>query len=172
MTQPSFAPIAEADQVRPARRLSTPRDWRQDRPAELTVPLHPTGRDLGTPGPDQGYALMLAERLFEKRLELADGEPMQGVIAGCAGVACARAALFGRAPVGGDLELAFTLFGFLGGAPADLIAWRKGLFQAAGHDYWGRRHLVDVVSESTLRLTPSEAQGRLAQWRDLIDAEG
>ena len=38
MTQPSFVPIIEADQVRPAYRLRTPLDWRQSRVAELRGP--------------------------------------------------------------------------------------------------------------------------------------
>ena len=44
MTQPSYVPIGEADQVRPAYRLRTPADWRQDRVAELLSPVHPHGR--------------------------------------------------------------------------------------------------------------------------------
>ena len=35
MTQPSYVPIIEADQVRGAYRLQTPLDWRQSRVAEL-----------------------------------------------------------------------------------------------------------------------------------------
>ena len=54
MTQPSYVPISEADQVRPAYRLRTPADWRQDRVAELLAPEHPRGRDLGVPGSRPG----------------------------------------------------------------------------------------------------------------------
>jgi hypothetical protein len=115
--------------------------------------------------------LYLAEKVFEERLEIAEGEPREGVLAGGAAVAAARAALFGRAPVAKDLELAFTLFGFLGDAPGDLLAWRKGLFQAAGHDYWGRRHLVDTVPEATLRLSPEDVRARLGQWQGLLQVQ-
>ena len=39
---------------------------------------------------------------------------------GCLNIALKRASMFGRAPVIYDLEFAYSLFGFLGGAPAEL----------------------------------------------------
>ena len=68
MTQPTFVPIAEADQVRPALHLDVPGAWTTSRPAELVVPEVRRGRDIGTPGPDSGFALRLAKR-FEHELE-------------------------------------------------------------------------------------------------------
>jgi len=170
MTQPSFVPIVEADQVRPAYRLRTPDDWRQDRVAELTGPDMPTGRDLGTPGPDQGYAMLLADELFAGRVVTSDGVRVEDALAGCVVVASARAALFGRAPVAKDVELALTLFGFLGGAPADLVTWRTPRFQAVAHHYREQRQIADAVPESTLRLTPAAVRARLDDWRSLVDA--
>ncbi len=73
MTQPSYVPIAEADQVRPAYRLKTPGSWRAERVADLRTPGQPRGRSYGVPGPDQGYALLLAGELFEARLQLTPG---------------------------------------------------------------------------------------------------
>ena len=124
MTQPSFAPVPEADQVRPSLRLKTPEDWRATRVAELRGPVQPHGAQFGVPGPDQGYALKLGDDLFASRLELVPGETKSDAIYGCAMVASARASLFGRAPVAPDLDMALTLFGYLGGAPQDLIEWR------------------------------------------------
>jgi len=170
MTQPSYVPIGEADQVRPAYRLKTPADWRQDRVAELTAPVHPRGRQLGVPGPDQGYALLVADKLFADRLELSAGITAEDALVGCAAVASARAALFGRAPVGKDVELALTLFGFLGEAPEDLIERRATLFCAAAHHYGQQRRIVEAVPEETLRLTAESVRGRLADWRHLITA--
>ena len=83
-------------------------------------------------------------------------------------MASARAALFGRAPVGKDVELALVLFGFLGGAPADLIAARAALFQAAAHHYRQQRRIVESVPESTLRLTPDQVRHQLTAWRTLV----
>ena len=168
MTQPSYVPITDANQVRPAYRLPTPGDWRQDRVAELRPPEHPRGRELGVPGPDQGYALLLAHRLFEDRLELSDGVSHEDALVGCAEVGAARAALFGRAPVAKDVEAALTLFGFLGGAPDDLVSWRTSVFQAASHHYLQRRQIVDAVPDDVLRLTPDQVRSQLPQWRSLV----
>jgi hypothetical protein len=168
VTQPSYVPIVESDQVRPAYRLSTPRDWRQRRVAEVRGPEHPRGRELGVPGPDQGYALLLAHKLFADRLVLTEGITTEDALVGCAEVASARAALFGRAPVAKDIELALSIFGFLGDAPADLVGWRAPLFQAAAHHYRQQRRIVATVPEETLRLSPSDVSGRLAEWRDLL----
>ncbi len=123
MTQPSFVPIVEADQVRPAYRLDVPSIWTQSRPSEVRGTSQPEGRRLGKPGPDQGFALKLARR-FEARLVLAEGDSAEDAIAGCTAVAMRRCARFGRAPAVYDLEFAFTLWGFLGGAPTDLVEAR------------------------------------------------
>src|ERR1019366_8556402 len=123
MTQPSFVPIVEADQVRRAYQLRVPSIWTQSRASELRGTGQPTGTLLGSPGPDQGFALKLARR-FEDRLVLAPGESVEDAIAGCTAVAMRRSARFGRAPVVHDLTFGFTLWGFLGGAPADLVEAR------------------------------------------------
>jgi hypothetical protein len=168
VTQPSYVPITDADLVRPAYRLRTPLDWRQDRVAELRPPVHPRGRELGVPGPDQGYALLIAHKLFEDRLQLSEGISSEDALVGCAELATARAGIFGRAPVGKDVELGLMLFGFLGGAPEDLVTWRKPLFRAAGHHYLQRRQIVDSVPESVLRLAAEEVRNRLPTWRSLL----
>lgn len=170
MTQPSYVPIVEADQVRPASRLSAPRVWRPERVGDLGGAGQPRGRSLGTPGPDQGYALLVAERLFADRVALAEGERTEDALEGAAAVASARSGLFGRAPVGRDVELALTLFGFLGQPPEELVAWRRPLFQGAAHHYEQRLAIVARVPETTLRLTPEQVAGRQPDWRQLVDA--
>lgn len=170
MTQPSYVPIIESDQVRPAYRLRTPGDWRQRRVAELLSPEPPRGKAIGTPGPDTGYALLLAHELFAERVEVTDGIGVEDALAAGAVVAGRRAALYGRAPVAKDVELGLTLFGLLGGAPAELVAWRKTRLQALSHHYLEQRRLADAVPEATLRLDPSAVAARLAQWRSLLDA--
>jgi hypothetical protein len=114
MTQPNFVPIVETDQVRPSYRLRTPHDWRAGRVADLRGPEETRGRELGVPGPDQGYALLLAHTQFEDRLEITSGITAEDALVGCAAVGSRRAALFGRAPVSKDIELGLMLFGFLG----------------------------------------------------------
>ena len=109
-------------------------------------------------------------RRFEDRLELADGEHREDAVAACVGVALKRASIFGRAPVIYDLEHAFALWGFLGGAPEELIRFRKPLFEGARHHYWEQRHIVDLVPEETLRMTPEQIRRGLPAWRELIRA--
>ncbi len=167
MTQPTFVPIVESDQVRRAYQLHVPGNWTQHRPSELRQTTAPAGPRLGTPGPDQGYALKLARR-FEDRLELSAGESAEDALAGCVAVAMRRAAGFGRAPVIYDLEFAFTLWGFLGGAPTDLVTARTRWFRSAAHSYEGQRAVADAVLPATLRLDPAAVAERLGEWRELL----
>ena len=168
MTQPSFVPIVEADQMRPAYRLQVPNIWTQSRPSEQRGATRVPGKLLGTPGPDQGFALKLARR-FEERLVLDEGETAEDAIVGCTAVAMRRCATFGRAPAVYDLSFAFTLWGFLGGAPDDLIEVRAPLFRSASHHYTAQRVVADSVRVETFRLTPEAVAERLDQWRQLLD---
>ena len=156
MTQPTFVPIAEADQVRPARHMHVPGSWTTSRPAELVVPAVSSGRGVGTPGPDSGFALRLANR-FAHDLKLGDGESEHDVLLGVALVASKRAALFGRAPCVHDVRFALNLWGFLDQVPGELLAERRAAFSSIAHDYVAQRRLVDAVPEETLRLSPEEA---------------
>ncbi len=153
--------------MRAAERLPAHGGWRQDRPAELLSPDLPTGERFGSPGPDQGYALTLAGR-FADRLKPAPGEHHEDAVAGAVGVAMRRASMFGRAPVIHDLDLAFTLFGYLGDAPADLVTFRAPLLQGAAHSYWVQRDVVDKVKQETLRMTPVQVRAKLAEWPSLF----
>jgi hypothetical protein len=164
---PEYVPNRLGDQPRTGLKLPPARPWRADRPADLG-PGQPTGPQLGYPGPDQGYALTLAVR-FDDRLEVAEGESREDAVAGCVGVAMRRAAIFGRAPVIHDLDVAFRVWGFLGQAPPELVELRRPLFQAASHHYWDQRDIVDHVPEETLRLSPGQVQSRFpADWRALL----
>ena len=168
MAQPDYVPLSSVDRVRLTERLPPPRRWVQDRPGEINVSSHPKGRRLGVPGPDQGYAMNLAEKL-EDRLQLAEGERAEDVTAGCVGVATRRAAMFGRAPVMADLQVAFGIWGFLGDAPQELVDLRKPLFQGTAKAYLDQRAIVDHVREPALRLTPEEVHQELASdWRSMF----
>ena len=167
MAQPDFVPMTLGDRVRTADTLPIPDRWEATRPGELTGLRPPEGRSFGSTGPDQGYGLKLAKR-FVERLELEPGDHAEDVVAGCLGIALRRAARFGRAPVIYDLEHAFTLFGFLGGAPAELIEFRRPYFGAASHDYWDQRDIADLVKDETLDLTPADVRAQLGDWRSLL----
>jgi hypothetical protein len=172
MTQPTFVPISEADQVRPARHLHVPGAWTASRPAELRTPTALKGRSVGTPGPDAGFALRLARR-FAHDLKLTEGETEHDVLLGCALIAARRAALFGRAPSIYDVQLALALWGFLvGGLPDDFLVARRRAFASVSHDYVAQRALVDAIPEASLRLTPAGAQAKLAAGENLFATTG
>ncbi len=167
MTQPDHVPLQASDRVRPSALLPPPKGWYLDRPAEQVDLEPPAGPRFGSTGPDLGYGLKLARRI-EHRVEVGAGEHMEDVVAGCFGCGSRRAAHFGRAPVIYDMEWAYRLWGYLGGAPDDLIAWRQPLFRGASEHYWDQRQIADAVRLETLNLSPAEVGERLASWRDLI----
>ncbi|MGH8988878.1 MAG: hypothetical protein ACRDXC_09835 [Acidimicrobiales bacterium] len=168
MTQPSFVPISEADQVRPALRLEDARPWTSDRPADLRFPVRPGGRSRGAPGPDQGYALRLARRLSD-RLRLGPGESEEDVVVGTALLASRRAALLGRAPTVHDVETALALWSFCDELPPDgLVDARRFAFSSAAHDYHVQRAVVDRVPEDVLLLSASDVSARRDEWRTLV----
>lgn len=179
MTQPKFAPILEQHQVREVQRIAAPAPRTAHRPGERRpAPQLLRQAGLGIPGPDQGYALALAAR-FEDRLVLEPGERAEDVLAGAVAIALGRAAIFGRAPVAADIELALRLFKYLVGdegtwPSGELVALRRERFAAAAHDYWRRRSLVDAIPEATFRLSPEKLAKRLEGepgcWRELAGA--
>ena len=181
MTQPKFAPILEQHEVREVQRIGPAAPWEPHRPGEFRPgPATRPARSgaYGVPGPDQGYALLLAER-YEDRLELDPGEHAEDVLAGAVAIAMRRAATFGRAPVSTDVQLALALYGYLateGGptAPRDLVEYRRERFAGAAHDYWRRRALADEVPEAALRRSPAEVvelrDHHRDGWRGLLAA--
>jgi hypothetical protein len=174
MAAPEFVPVRPGPKDKayesPPRRLGS---WLPDRPGELVDDgFQPEGMALGSQGPDQGYALLLARR-FEGKLALAEGEHEADVIAGGVAIALRRASIFGRAPVIHDLRLAFELFGFLDeDADEELVAHRREVFEelANPHHYFEVRHLAGAVPEATLRLTPDQVRARRSEWRSLQGA--
>jgi hypothetical protein len=166
MAAPEYVPNTREQQPRRGLGLPPARSWTATRPSDLRA-AQPTGRMLGNPGPDQGYGLKLAKS-FADRLVL-DGVRLDDAITGCLGVGLHRAALFGRAPVIHDFDIAYRIWGFLGDAPAELVELRRPLFQAVDHHYDAQRAIVDRVPEATLRLSHQEVARRFpAEWRTLL----
>ena len=98
MAAPKFVPTLPTDSPRTYGSPDhVPDTWMPDRPGELDG-AQPRGPQLGTQGPDQGYALKLANRL-RPSLRLQPGERADDAVHGCLGIALRRASLFGRAPV-------------------------------------------------------------------------
>ena len=140
--------------------------WIADRPGDLAT-RQPKGSQLGSMGPDQGYAYRLVRHL-DGKLSLGKVDH-DDAVAGCVAVAMKRSALFGRAPVIHDLTAAFTVFGFLDPTPpAELVALREELFAEvhSAHHYPELRHLVDLVPEAVLAGSPDTiAAAYRADWR-------
>jgi len=167
---PEYVPEKAMNHVRsyesPPRR---PQSWRPDRPGDSDTGFE-RGDRLGAQGPDQGYVYVLARR-FEGQLQLAADEREEDALVGCTGVALKRASLFGRAPVVHDMTVALTVWGYLGDAPPDLIAFRQPLFAevASPHHYPEQRRVVDLVPDDVLRRTPDEiAEAHRSDWRSLL----
>ena len=172
MAAPEFVPVEPLTEVRtyesPPRR---PDPWLADRPGDL-VGRQPLGERLGVPGPDQGYALKLADEQFRPRLILGDVSA-DDAIAGCLGIALKRASLFGRAPTAHDLRVAFTIWGFLDLSPApELVGLREAWFAEVAHPYHyaEARRIVDAVDDDVLSRSHDqvEADYTSAGGRSLI----
>jgi hypothetical protein len=171
MSAPEFVPVKagrrEKNYESPPRR---PQPWLAERPAEIYRDGQPDGEALGVQGPDQGYALRLANRLRDE-LKLTAGESANDAVKGCLGIALRRASLYGRAPMIHDLRLAFNLFGFRhDDTDPELVALRKPLFAevASPHHYFEAREIATMVPESTLRLSHTEVEARRRDWRTLL----
>ena len=170
MAAPEYVPQPAIKHVRsyesPPRR---PESWRPDRPGDSATGFE-LGDRFGAPGPDQGYIYVLARR-FHGQLQLATDESEEDALAGSVAVALKRASLLGRAPVVHDLRVALTIWGFLGDAPPDLIAYRQPLFAevANPHHYPEQRRLVDLVPDEVLRMTPEQvADAHRKDWRSVL----
>ena len=171
MAAPEFVPVPAAEKPRSYESPDhVPEPWMPDRPGDLAG-RQPEGPHLGYQGPDQGYALVLAER-FRDRLHLQPGEQEDDTVAGALTVALRRASLLGRAPVIHDLTVALTIWGFLDPSPPDALAeLRRALFTGVGHPhhYGQRRTIADIVPEATLRQLPVDVQAAYpGRWRELL----
>ncbi|MCP4434084.1 MAG: hypothetical protein GY812_01105 [Actinomycetia bacterium] len=174
MGAPEYVPV---DRTRTLRSYSSPPrrpgSWKADRPGEV-VGRQPEGERLGTPGPDQGYAITLANRL-SGGLKLTDGEHEADVLAGGAAIAMKRSGLFGRGPMLADVEAALTPWGYFdAAAPDDLVAVRRSMFEEIhhAHHYVARRALVDSVPGELLTQSLDDIEVAYAEgWRDCLDLE-
>ena len=172
MAAPQFVPVSPTDAPRSYRSPDhVPAPWRADRPGEVNG-RQPQGDQLGFQGPDQGYALVLADR-FRDRVQLQAGESIDDAVQGALVIALRRASLFGRAPVVHDLTIAFTIWGYLDAAPpAALLALRRAAFTGVGHaahHYAEGRALAERVPEATLRMTPDQvAAAYPSRWSELV----
>ncbi|WP_040493975.1 hypothetical protein [Ilumatobacter nonamiensis] len=172
MAAPKFTPVVPTDAPRAYGSPDfVPGSWAPDRPGEI-VGFQPRGVGLGSPGPDQGYAIKIANSL-KPELRVGERENIDDAIRGCLGVALRRASLFSRAPVVHDLTIAFTVWGFLDDEPpAELVDFRAPRFEGlrhVGHHYAEARRVVDQVPVETLKMTPAQVRDAYpGEWRSLL----
>lgn len=113
-----YVPVSLDDLPRAGEKLPAHSGWRSVRPGD-SPELQPKGECFGSPGPDAGYALSLAEA-FKSRLQLRRGESIDQAMAAGISIAVRRASTLGRAPIKEDLNVAFTSLGLLGEARGGL----------------------------------------------------
>ena len=172
MAAPKFTTVVPTNEPRAYGSPGhVPASWSPDRPGEI-VGFQPRGERLGAPGPDQGFAIKIANSLRSK-LRVDGGENIDDVVQGCLGVALRRASLFSRAPVVHDLTIAFTIWGYFDEVPPrDLVVLRTRMFEGlrhVGHHYTEGREIVDQVPVETLQMTPAQVASRYSgDWRELL----
>lgn len=171
MAAPKFTPIAPTEEAWSYTSPDhVPDPWMADRPADLEG-RQPIGPRLGSPGPDQGYGLKLAERL-RAEVRVGEDESVDDALTGATAIGLRRASLFGRAPITHDFRVGLRIWGFLDDdPPAELVADRRGRFVGIGqaaHHYAKIRDLVDLIPEATLRLSPEAVEAAYpGDWRAL-----
>lgn len=166
-----YVPTRPEDAPRRSVAIPPAVGWKAARPGDLD-PGAGRGKGVlfGTPGPDSGYALTLAER-FGGQISPVFPETVHDAESLASAFAMRRGGLFGRAPVRGDLELAFTLFGWLGDPPADLVEWRRKAAGGVAHDYARRVALVERIPEWVVRHRIDDIRARLPEWKHLLGLE-
>jgi hypothetical protein len=167
-----YVPTRPEDAPRRSVAIPPAVGWRAVRPGDIdpAVGAGCNGVLFGTPGPDSGYALTLAER-FHGQITAVFPETVHDAEQLAAQFAMRRGGVFGRAPVRGDLELGFSLFGWLGDPPADLVEWRRKAAADAAHDYARRVTLIEAIPEWVVRHRIDDIRARLGEWRHLLGLE-
>lgn len=140
--------------------------WSKPRTGMVTPDDRRARHLLGTPGPGQGYALVLVREKAAK-IVITEGEHYEDVVTGLSVLIGKRAAAFGRSPITYDVDFFVQLFGFDGAAEADLLEFRKMFFKGASHSYIVQRQLADAIPEFSLKLTP-DALSSVKDWRQLF----
>jgi hypothetical protein len=151
----------------PGVRIPPAQSWHADRPGDLEAG-QPMGAMLGRPGPNVGYALLLAGRVRDQ-LVLAPHESSDDAIAVISELAMKRAASFGRGPILHDVEGSAALLGYLGDVDPEFVAWRVQATHGADHEYGVRRAFVDAVPDAVLRMPP-QVPALLAESRAALKA--
>ena len=144
MTQPTFVPIAEADQVRPARHLHVPGPWTTSRPAEAVGAVRACRAGRGDAGARLRASPCGWPARFEDELELRRARSEHDV-AGSAWRSSRPSGRrsFGRAPSIYDVQVALACGGSSDATAPEAAERRRAAFAAVVHDYAAQRRLAD-----------------------------
>ena len=170
MSVPEYVPLGFSDRVRRLESEVPPLPTRRpprDHPGGVSSGSF--GRLQGRPAPDAGYALRLIRR-FAGQVALAPGEDERDALAAGAVLGMARAAHFGRAPVIHDVRVGLELLGYLGGAPQEMVVWRRRALQNIHRDRFRQLQLLGADPQ-VLEMSPGEAPALLGDWRRLLPTE-
>jgi hypothetical protein len=108
---------------------------------------HVAGAGQGTPAPNEGFALTLAERALHGRV-FAHEHDRHDVVVGIGLVAAKRASLARRGPVPSDITTAMEVCGL---APeGQLDAVHTSSFAGLAHSYVAQRRFVDAINDDRL----------------------
>jgi hypothetical protein len=159
------------DLPRPESHPAPPRRWSPGRPGDPRSPADiEWGGGFGTPGPDSGYAWIV---LADRELPMGEGEDPQDIRAAVAALMVARASHFGRAPVGGDADVAEMLLGYrTDGLPVEVIdriaEIRRDRLPGLGRAKGRARELVAVVDAAALASDPEAIRDQMAAGEVLL----
>ncbi len=146
MTQPTFAPVPLAGEVRPTMSTATPELARAPKPGLQRSARPPSGTGYGTPAPGEGYALTIAHHVlstysFEVEHDRDDVELGIGL------VAAKRASLVGRQPIPGDVHVALEVVGI---TTMTVTSVQSTPFRGIAHSYAAQRRFVDAITTDQL----------------------
>ena len=176
-----FVPADLAD--RPRQQAEPPARRRAAARVELASPTGPaisvrraaaTASCSAVPGPNVGYAYTLAERVARTGCGSARTSTLDDAVAVVAEIAAKRAAIFGRAPVIDDVDVAIDAARLRRRRPTTPSSRSvRSSCTSAAHEYLRRRTMVDAVPESLLRKRMAEVAESVDAWRSqLADVSG
>lgn len=172
MSQPKFVPSVQNQKLAYNSPPKRNRSWAATRPGETFDGSQTPSGLAGSQGPDQGFAIKLANHLKDQTT-LFEGEHFKDVVAGCVAIALKRASEYRRAPNMHDMKIAFNLFGFLDDNPdTELVKLRSQLFEEVHHPhhYLERRELADGISSEFLHRPHKAVLNDCADWRSALSA--
>lgn len=155
MAQQPNVEITDAEKPRTTLEPGPAVKWRFDKPGMAVGPdAEPGGGYYGSTGPDPGWGL----KLIGNTSLPSDDEHLREVVIG---LTLARAAVFGRAPVPEDIDVALALCGYGFEAPEQVIEQRDHWVEAAAHDRRPGATAVAEVDRDLLRETPARVHAIL-----------